>query len=404
MTEFHITADQGEAALMRDILRLIAHEPTLEHVVSPLVELAVDITDAEAGFYLVFESPRLLRVAGDHDLFPEDWSDESLKELVNKLEEELYVSANVFEPFNTRYQGWLLMPVRMRNNTISVLCLLFESTTALSDEAIEILSALVDGLRIVTVTARNMARQETSLRNQNEFVRIVSHDLRTPLTSIQGFASMLETDMMGELNEKQHHFVDKILAGVAQMTSLVDNIQDAGRFDPETGFYEMERIPTDLVELVRRIVDSNLLPAEKQELTVVMTADDDIPILNLDSVMLERSITNLVDNAIKYTPNGGKIEVKVRHAGGAVVISVSDNGYGISPEHQKNLFQRHYRIRRREHRRVRGSGLGLFIVRSVALQHQGDAWVESEEGKGSIFSILLPLSDDNIIGDQGAPV
>jgi signal transduction histidine kinase len=235
-------------------------------------------------------------------------------------------------------------------------------------------------------------------RNQAEFVRIIAHDLRSPLTAMQGFASMM--GMVGEVNEKQAHFVERILSGIAQMTSLVENIQDAGRYDPENGFYEMSRSQCDLIEMVDRIVSNHLVPAEKQELSISVVTGDDVPIINVDSHMLERAITNLLDNAIKYTPNGSKIEVGVRRDKDSVVVSVKDSGYGISPDHQKHLFERHVRIARQEHKKVKGSGLGLFIVRSVARRHGGDAWVESVEGSGSTFNIGIPLKGSNLVGSS----
>jgi signal transduction histidine kinase len=217
---------------------------------------------------------------------------------------------------------------------------------------------------------------------------------------MQGFASMLESGMVGDLTEKQAHFIEKILSGIAQMTSLVDNIQDAGRYDPETGFYEMNRSHCDLIEIVNRIVSNHLVPAEKGELTVLVKSADDVPIINADTNMLERALTNLVDNAIKYTPNGGSIEVGVRRRGDDVLLSVHDNGLGISPENQRHLFERHVRIPRKEHKKVKGSGLGLFIVRSVAQRHGGDAWVESTEGQGSTFFMSIPLAGANLIGGE----
>jgi signal transduction histidine kinase len=194
---------------------------------------------------------------------------------------------------------------------------------------------------------RDVTRFKQLNRNQSEFMRIVSHDLRSPLTSMQGFASMLELGLVGELNEKQAHFVEKILSGITQMTSLVDNIQDAGRFDPETGFYELARSQCDLGEMVSRIVENHLVPAEKQELTISASIGEDVPIINADTNMLERAVINLVDNAIKYTPNGGKIEVAVKRRNDEVVVSVSDNGLGISPENQQHVFDRHVRIPRK---------------------------------------------------------
>jgi signal transduction histidine kinase len=186
------------------------------------------------------------------------------------------------------------------------------------------------------------------------------------------------------------------------MSSLVDNFQDAGRYDPETGFYEMQRSPCDLTEIVQRIVGNYLVPAEKLDLSVATRIADGIPIINADQIMIERAVTNLIDNAIKYTPNGGKVEVGVDVDTHQITISVKDNGYGISPENQANIFDRHVRIIRKEHRRVKGSGLGLFIVRSVAQRHSGKAWVESREGVGTTFFVSLPLDGENLLATGNA--
>ncbi|MFN8451477.1 MAG: ATP-binding protein [Anaerolineae bacterium] len=241
---------------------------------------------------------------------------------------------------------------------------------------------------------RDITRFKRLIQSQHEFLRVVSHDVRTPLTSIGGFAAILGT--VGEVNDKQTLFVEKILNGVTQITNLVDNIQDAGRYDVETGFYVMSRSECNLREMVTRIVNNHLLPAEKQELTLTCSVAADVPILNADANMLERGIANLVDNAIKYTPNGGKIEVLVCVKDKKVVISVRDNGLGISQENQKKLFQRHVRIVRQEYKKVKGTGLGLFIVKSVAQRHGGDAWVESQENVGSTFSFNIPLKGENL--------
>ncbi|NDJ62868.1 MAG: PAS domain-containing protein [Chloroflexi bacterium] len=253
------------------------------------------------------------------------------------------------------------------------------------------------GLQSRVLALRDITQFKKLNTNQNEFMRNVTHDLRSPLTSMQGFASMLELQLVGELNEKQTHFIEKILAGIAQITALVDNIQDAGRFDPETGFYEMTRSQCDLVDIVNRIVDNYLIPAEKQELTLAVVAGDNVPVINADTNMLERAIYNLVDNAIKYTPDGGHIDAMVECRDKHIYVAVRDNGLGISAEHQSRLFKRHSRIPREEYKKIKGTGLGLFIVKSVAQRHGGDAWVESELGKGSMFTISIPLVGPNLL-------
>ena len=247
----------------------------------------------------------------------------------------------------------------------------------------------------IVFVLRDVTQFKKVSRNQAEFMRIVSHNIRSPLTYIQGFANMLS--MVGPVTERQEHFVEKILSGIAQITSLVDNIQDAGRFDMETGFSEMRRDQCDLDEMVQRIVNNHLVPAEKGELAITVEVGSNVPVINADKNMLERALTNLVDNAIKYTPNVQHVRVAVYTANNSVIISVTDTGYGISTDNQKLLFQRHVRLARQEHKRVKGSGLGLFIVKSAAQRHGGDAWVQSEEGQGSTFFFSIPLEDENLI-------
>lgn len=235
-------------------------------------------------------------------------------------------------------------------------------------------------------------------RNQAEFVRLVSHDLRSPLTYMQGFASMLS--MVGEMNERQESFAEKILNGISQMTALVDNIQDAGRWDPETGFYEMSREPCDITNLIRDIVANHQAVADKQGITLSADIAPNVPIVNIDPLMVERGLINLVANAIKYSPDGGTVTVSVEVKDNNIVVCVRDTGLGIAAEHIPQLFHRGGRIVTPaiKKNRIKGSGLGLFIVRSVARRHSGDVWVESTLGEGSSFYFRIPLVGANLVG------
>ncbi|GAB5492124.1 MAG: hypothetical protein Phog2KO_23390 [Phototrophicaceae bacterium] len=355
------------------------------------------MTSAIAGFFQVFEDPYkvYLNTISENEL-PDS---KLLLESIQSLGYDIHLSGKLPSPLNDSFKGWLIVPIAFKGKQAGIFCLLFSDDMSLSEDASSILLSMMDSLAIVTASEKTLAHHQKVTDNQNEFVRIVSHDLRSPLTSIKGFASMLESSSE---DVQTVHFAEKILNGVTQMTSLVDNIQDAGRYDPETGFYEMERSPVDLIEMVHRIVRTHLLPAEKQDLTLKVSTSDNIPIVNVDMNMLERSIINLVDNAIKYTPNGGEIEVGLNKQGNDLLITISDNGYGISEENIRQLFERNFRIRRREHYSVKGSGLGLFIVRSVAQHHSGEAFVESVEGEGSTFGIRIPLEGENLLGGMAS--
>lgn len=374
---------------MRDVLKLIADASTSIDSAKLLLEHACASTGAHGAAFILFDdSMQLFHVLDVHALPPLESLSGMASRVVNDGD---YGITETIE--NLPYPVFGLIPLLNAAQVVGVLWLASHASITLEHESLPI---LVDGLRIIARERLALAHKERVNLNQTESVRIVLHDIRSPLTSMQGFASMLEAGMAGELNEKQLHFVERILAGITTITGLVENIQDAGRYDPETGFYVMQREPCDLEEIVSRIIKQHIVPAEKQELR--LQADlDEAPIINADRTMLERAITNLIDNAIKYTPNGGQITVGVERHGDEVIVAVKDTGYGISPENQRMLFERHARIERPEHKRVKGSGLGLFIVRSVAQRHGGRAWVESQEGQGSTFKFSVPITPFDII-------
>ena len=265
---------------------------------------------------------------------------------------------------------------------------------SLSGEDREPLSSLVDALLIVVARAHAQEQYKALTLSQHKYIHIVSHDIRTPLTSMRGYAEML--GLRGELNDNQKQAVERIQSGVTQIAELIDNIQDAGSYDPETGFYVMKRSPVSLVDVAGAIL-KRPLPADKAGLTLKLAVSPDVPIINADPNMIKRAIANLVDNAIKYTPDGGIIEVLGFVRDNSLIVGVRDNGFGISPENQKTIFDRGSRIDRPEHRKIKGSGLGLFIVQSVGRRHGGDAWVESQLGMGSTFYFSIPLSGENLL-------
>lgn len=238
------------------------------------------------------------------------------------------------------------------------------------------------------------------LRRLNEnmtlFLQTVSHDLRSPLTAAKGFVDMLA--MVGELNEKQTRMQDKILTSITDMTNLVEKVLDAGRLDPEMGAYELRRDLCDPAKVVQKVVSTMTPSAQKKAITLKGDVDADVPLMNVDEMMLERALWNLVENAIKYTPEKGEVTVKAAVKNNTLELSVQDNGLGIPEDKIGAIFDKGSRVRREEHKAIRGSGLGLFIVRNVARQHGGEATVHSEEGKGSVFSIAIPISGENVIG------
>lgn len=222
---------------------------------------------------------------------------------------------------------------------------------------------------------------------KTEFVNTVSHDLRSPLTLMRGYATMME--MVGELNDQQQGYVKKIISGVENMARLVNNLLDLGRIEVGVGL-QLAMIPLlDLAESV-----TNSLQAQASQKNIQLTVElpqNTAPIIEADQTLLYQAMYNLVENAIKYTPNGGTVSAHLTIQGEAMRFEVRDTGIGIAPIDQPRLFEKFYRGGQREAREQKGSGLGLAIVKSIAERHGGKVWLESQLGKGSAFYLQVPL-------------
>ena len=247
---------------------------------------------------------------------------------------------------------------------------------------------IADGKRVGRVCVmRDITHFKQLDALKSEFVATVSHDLRSPLTLIRGYASMLE--MVGELNEQQSSYVHKITSGVDSMSRLVNNLLDLGRIEAGVGL-QIEKV--SVKEVVERVITA--LHAQAQQKRVGLLADipqHSIPLVDADPALLQQAIQNLVENSIKYTDQGGQVQIKVSIRQERVVFEVHDNGIGIAPVDQARLFEKFYRGAQQSARQQRGSGLGLAIVKSIAERHGGRVWAESQLGKGSTFYLEIPL-------------
>lgn len=220
---------------------------------------------------------------------------------------------------------------------------------------------------------------------KSDFVATVSHDLRAPLTFMRGYTTMMP--MVGQLNDKQKEFVDKIIAGIEQMTKLIDDLLDLGRVEAGVG---LAKEPCRLDDLVHNVMDSLSPVAANKGLTLTVEVPPDLPLIAGDPTLLRQAVANLVDNALKYTPQGGQVRLRVTTDDGKFCVAVSDTGVGVAPADQAHLFEKFFRVKQRGSTYVKGSGLGLAIVKSIVERHGGRVWMESKLGKGSTFYMEVP--------------
>jgi len=259
-----------------------------------------------------------------------------------------------------------------------------------------ILSA--DGERIGRVAVmRDVTHFKELDEMKSEFVATVSHDLRAPLTFMRGYATMLP--MVGELSDKQSEYVEKILHGVGQMGELIDDLLDLGRIEAGVG---LELQPCHLGAVLVEAVDGMRARATAKGLTLRLEPAEGTAVMAGDAALLRQAITNLVDNAVKYTPSGGIVTVGLSVRDDQSVIRVSDTGIGIAPDDQVRLFEKFYRVKRRDTMGIKGTGLGLAIVKSIVERHGGRVWVDSDLDQGSTFYISLPLGEVSSL-ETGTP-
>ncbi len=252
-------------------------------------------------------------------------------------------------------------------------------------------------------------------RLKSNFLATVSHELRTPLTSVIGYSEMLLEGLAGDLTEEQREYVSTIMSKGEDLLQLIGSILDVSRI--ESGKIEISPIELDLHEIAAAAVSTIKPLAQKKNLRVSSHLAEQLPQVQADRDKVRQCVVNLLANAVKFTPDGGEIELRVDSYFGPrrrpppnkrddpgysifemadapfVRISVRDSGTGIPDNEKDKIFETFYQVDSSSTRAFGGAGLGLSIVRSYVEAHEGEVWVDSTPGEGSTFSLLLPVQD-----------
>jgi two-component system phosphate regulon sensor histidine kinase PhoR len=226
-------------------------------------------------------------------------------------------------------------------------------------------------------------------RVRRDFVANVSHEFRTPLTAIQGFA---ETLLGGALEDpaNREHFVEIIRDHATRLARLTEDLLKLSRI--EAGKLDLEFWPVSIYQLTQSCVETAQFKASRKELTLEVRIPEGLPNVLGDSNGLQEVLQNLLDNAVQYTPAGGRLEVSASNEGDRIKVTVSDTGIGIPQAEQERIFERFYRVDAARSREAGGTGLGLSIARHIVEAHDGLLWVESAVGEGSHFHFSIPVA------------
>ena len=235
----------------------------------------------------------------------------------------------------------------------------------------------------------NVRREMHLSRIKSDFVANVSHELKTPLALIRLFAETLELGRVPS-DEKAKQYYRVINKESQRLTQLINNILDFSRI--EAGRKEYRFAPTDVARIVSEVVDAYRFQIEQQGFKLEVHVADDVPEVMADKEALGQALLNLVNNAIKYSRDEKYVRLEVRHDGTRVLISVTDRGIGVAKAEQKKIFEKFYRAEDSLVHETKGSGLGLPLVRHIMEAHGGQVEVESAPGKGSTFTLVLPIA------------
>ncbi|MGH2956530.1 MAG: sensor histidine kinase, partial [Solirubrobacterales bacterium] len=292
-------------------------------------------------------------------------------------------------------EGTVAMPLVSEGGTIGMIEFLAPQGTN-GDRALgPTLEAIAS--QVAQFVARRRAEAEVE-KLKDEFFGLVSHELRTPLTSIIGYTEMLAKVDGERLSERGHGFIDVIRRNARREMRLVGDLLVLVRI--QAGTFEIEPGTVDLGEIVGQSVEAARPAAEKAGLELGLEAARAKPCAG-DAERLSQAFDNLLTNAIKFTPEGGRVDVRMRADDLTAVIEVADTGVGIPAKDHDRLFDRLYRASSATEEHVPGTGLGLTIVKAIVEAHDGTIEVESEEHQGSTFRVELPLRPLDHTGSQG---
>jgi signal transduction histidine kinase len=306
---------------------------------------------------------------------------------------------------NQNWEGAIAsLPLRRGDEVIGVMSVIFEGASHNFDEnELRMLELLADQAAIALVNARLFAEAEERAkalaialkqredldRMRGEFIQNVSHELRTPVTIVRGYVDLLENGELGDLDESQREAISIIRRRISMLAKLVDDF---------TVVFEAETLPPrvdviDVTELASGVIEDFKSTLKEANLTLAAEIPTDKLNVRGNRVHLNRVLDNLVGNAIKFTKAGGVITIRLCCENEQVVFQVIDTGLGIPKDKLDRIFERFYQVDGSTTRRYGGTGLGLALVKEIVQAHGGKVSVESELGKGSTFTVRLPMAE-----------
>ena len=410
-----LTRSVGELRALGEVGQAVSSTLDLETVLGTIVSRATQLAGMDGGAIYEYDETREEFYLHTAHRLPDELVDALRATPMRKGEGALGRMATTGEPVEIRdiadeatyqsrvreilirlgYRSLLAVPLLREDHLLGGLVVNRTSAGEFAPEVIELLktfatqSALaIQNARLFREIADKSRELEAASRHKSEFLANMSHELRTPLNAIIGFSEVLSERMFGDINEKQAEYLADILESGRHLLSLINDILDlskieAGRMDLEPSNFDLPNAIDNALVLVRE-------RAQRRAIRLGRTVDGRLGMIRADERKVKQVLLNLLSNALKFTPEGGQIDVRADVRDGAAAISVTDNGVGIAPEDQQAAFEEFRQVGATV-KKAEGTGLGLTISRKLIELHGGRLWVRSQVGTGSTFTFTLPL-------------
>jgi signal transduction histidine kinase len=389
-TDKALSARVEQLRQLRRIDLLLNETLDAENAMAYTLEWACRLSSAQAGHLALVEAPSegippkidKIHHYGPHENdLPLESAHPEILDVLNSGQTTAY----------TDHEGMrtlLMVPVRREQIIVGVMVLEKDPGTDFSSEEQDLVERIVSRAAITIENARLYAAVRAADKAKSEFVGIVAHDLKAPMNSIGGYASLLL--MQGDLSDRQTDYANKIKDTVHRMEILVSDLADISRI--ESGHFFMEEEPTAVADVIQAVKDTAMPQIAARNHRFVEDVEQDLPQMYIDYYRLLQVLTNLVSNAYKYTPDGGIITLGAHRDGGRIRFSVRDTGVGLSEENIARLGTKFWRAEDRFTRSQPGTGLGFAITRSLVEQMGSEIDIQSALGEGSTFSFSVPFA------------
>ncbi|HEY66207.1 MAG TPA: GAF domain-containing protein [Caldilineae bacterium] len=295
-----------------------------------------------------------------------------------------------------RIRASLIVPILAKERRIGGLSVASSEPRPWSSEEVALVEAVgqqigaaAERLRLLAVLQESNEQLREALRAKDEMIQNVSHELRTPLTMIRGYADLLREGRLGNLSPQQAEAIDALYRNAERLHFMIHRLLTLQTLDPAA----FERVKMDPARWLENALRNWLPRAEAAGINLILDIPPNLPPIQATPDLLNQVMDNLLDNAIKFSPEGGEIRIRAWQEGGEIIIAVSDQGVGIPPDKLDRVFERFYQVDGSSTRQFGGMGIGLTLCKRIIEGHGGRIWAESKgEGKGSTFYIALPIA------------